>query len=108
MHTTLAHVSAAVTTGKTLLYRAAVGLQAAGFDPGQGTAPPGSAKIETVIRWVAWIVFALGVVGLLIVAGRMMLKHKRGEGEEAASGLTWVLGGCIVAASAGALVGALA
>lgn len=94
LHSAISHVS--------------VVLLAAPFDPGQGAAPPGSAKIETVIKWVAWIVFALGVAGLLMVAGRMMIKHKRGEGEEAASGLVWVLGGCIVAASAGAIVGALA
>ena len=94
LHTFAGHISAVLMDG--------------GFDPGQGEAPPGSDKIQTVIKWVAWIVFALGVAGLLIVAGRMMIKHKRGEGEEAASGLVWVVGGCIIAASAGAIVAALA
>lgn len=81
---------------------------AAPLDPGQGTAPPGSDKVTTVISWIAWGVFAVAVLGVLLVAGRMMLKHQRGEGAEAAGGLGWVLGGCILAASASGLVGALA
>ncbi|MHA7177924.1 hypothetical protein ACX80D_14865 [Arthrobacter sp. Sr24] len=76
-------------------------------NPGTGTAPPGSEGILTILQWVAWIVFALAVVGILITAGTMMVNNRRGEGGEHAGRLSWVLGGCILASVASALVGAL-
>lgn len=76
-------------------------------DPGTGTAPPGSQGLLTILKWVAWVVFALAVAGVLITAGTMMIQNRRGEGGEHAGRLAWVLGGCILAASAGGLVGAL-
>lgn len=74
-------------------------------DPGQGTAPPGSGGITTILSWAAWVVFALCVVGVLSVAGAMAVAHRRGSGGEHASSLGWVLGACIVAGSASAIVG---
>lgn len=76
-------------------------------DPGQGTAPPGSGGITTIISWIAWVVFAVCVVGVLIVAGAMALAHRRGEGGQHAANLGWVLGGAILAGSASAVIGAL-
>ncbi|MCZ2404387.1 hypothetical protein IV498_14675 [Paenarthrobacter sp. Z7-10] len=76
-------------------------------NPGTGEAPPGSAGILTILKWVAWIVFALAVVGILACAGTMMVSNRRGEGGEHAGRLAWVLGGCILASVSSALVGAL-
>jgi hypothetical protein len=78
------------------------------IDPGEGTAPPGSDKLTTLVGYVAWGVFALCVVGVLVAAGRMALAHHRGGGGgEQATSLGWVLVACVVAGSASALVGAL-
>ena len=46
-------------------------------NPGTGTAPPGSEGILTILQWVAWIVFALAVVGILVTAGTMMVNNRR-------------------------------
>ncbi|MDK7353951.1 hypothetical protein [Rothia aeria] len=74
-------------------------------NPGQGQAPPGSEGVTTVLGWIAWVVFALAVVGVLITAGAMMLNNRRGQGGEHAAALGWVFAGCIIAASASAIVG---
>lgn len=78
-------------------------------DPGSGTAPPGAfeGKVLTMLKWVAWTVFALCVGGILGVAGRMAIMHRRGEGGEHFAGLAWVGFACILAGSASAIVGAL-
>lgn len=76
-------------------------------NPGTGTAPPGSEGLLTILRWIAWIVFALAVVGILICAGTMMVSNRRGEGGEHAARLSWVLGGCVLASVASGVVGAL-
>ncbi len=75
-------------------------------NPGPGIAPPGAAQITKLLQYAAWIVFAACVGGVLISAGMMAIKHHRGGGSEAAGGLGWVLGACIIAGSASALVGA--
>lgn len=75
--------------------------------PIEGT-PPGANGLLTILGWVSWIVFALAVAGVLIVAGKMMFDHRQGQGGgQAATGLMWVLAGCIVAAVASGLVGAV-
>jgi hypothetical protein len=76
-------------------------------NPGQGERPPGADQLETLLKWVAWVVFGLCVTGVLIVAGRMAIMHRRGEGGEHASGLAWVAAACILAGSASAIVSAL-
>lgn len=83
------------------------GVLAAPPDPGQGSAPPGADKLEKVLQWLAWCVFALCVAGILIVAGRMAVQHRRGEGGEHVTGLAWVAVACVLAGSASAVVGAL-
>jgi hypothetical protein len=79
------------------------------YNPGQGKAPPGSVtqKLQKVMDWVAWIVTSICVVGVMIVAGRMALLHRRGEGGEHAAGLAWVAAACILVGSASAIVGSL-
>lgn len=70
--------------------------------------PPGANGLLTILGWVSWIVFAIAVAGVLIVAGKMMFDHRQGNGGgQAATGLIWVLAGCIVAAVASGLVGAV-
>ena len=39
--------------------------------PGTGVQPPGTQGIVTVMGYVAWVVCALCVTGVLLVAGRM-------------------------------------
>ena len=76
-------------------------------NPGTGTAPPGSEGLLTILKWIAWIVFALAVVGILISAGTMMVNNRHGQGGEHAARLSWVLGGCVLASVASGVVGAL-
>lgn len=78
-------------------------------NPGQGTAPPGGAKILTILKWLAWGVFAVCVAGVLLNGAKLAVAHQRGHGGgEQTSGLAWTLIGAIVAGSAAALVGAVA
>ncbi len=64
-------------------------------NPGTGIQPPGTQGIVTVMGYVAWVVCALCVTGVLLVAGRMALHHRQGIGGEHLSGLAWVLAACI-------------
>lgn len=75
------------------------------IDPGQGEAPPGSDAFTTVVKWVAWVVFGLAVIGVLITAGGLAVQNRRGQAGEHAASLGWVCAACVVAASAGAIVG---
>lgn len=77
------------------------------LDPGRGVAPPGAAGITTIVQWIAWLVLALCVVGILMVSGRMALAHRRGEAAEHASGLVMVLAAAVLVGSASGLVAAL-
>lgn len=74
-------------------------------NPGAGEAPPGSDGVTTIVKWIAWIVFALAVIGVLVTAGAMMINNRRGQGGEHAASLGWVFGGCILASAASGLVG---
>ncbi|MEU2717797.1 hypothetical protein [Streptomyces sp. NPDC007205] len=75
--------------------------------PGTGSMPPHTEGLTTILSWIAWIVCAACVAGLLIVAGRMAVMHQRGEGGQHMTGLAYVLGACVLVGSASALVGAL-
>jgi hypothetical protein len=78
------------------------------INPGQGTAPPGvDGPVTTIIGWAAWVVFALAVVGILVVAGSMIISHRNGRGGEHGAGLAYVLGGTILAAAASGIIGAV-
>ncbi|QOT19906.1 hypothetical protein HMI59_24440 (plasmid) [Paenarthrobacter sp. YJN-5] len=76
-------------------------------NPGLGEAPPGSDGLLTILKWIAWIVFGIAIAGVLICAATMMINNRRGEGGEHAGRLAWVMGGCILGASAAGVVGAL-
>jgi hypothetical protein len=88
-------------------YAAAVEVLAAIPNPGQGTPPPGSGGITTVLGWVAWVVFACCVGGLLMVAGKMALEHSRGGHMEMSGGVVKVIVAAIIAGSASGIIGAV-
>jgi hypothetical protein len=90
----------------TTLLASGFSLQAV-VDPGEGVAPPGSEGIVTIVQWVAWVVLAVCVMGVLLVGGRMALAHRRGEGAGYAAELGFVLGGAILVGSASGLIAAL-
>lgn len=69
--------------------------------------PPGTAGLSTLLNWALWLVTFAAVIGVFITAGSMMLAHRRGEGSEQAAKLGWVLGGCVAAAGATAIVNTL-
>ena len=81
-------------------------------DPGQGTPPPtAGAKIDTLVSWGAWLTFAACLTGVLLSAIALAFERgglTGGGGGQGHTRLLWSLGACIVAASASALVGALA
>lgn len=76
-------------------------------DPGRGEAPPGSAGLVTILRWVFYIASAMCVLGVLVAGGMMAISVRHGSGGEHVSRLGWALGGCIIIGSASALVSAL-
>lgn len=75
------------------------------IDPGPGEPPPGSDGVVTVVKWVAWVVFALAVIGVLVTAGAMVLNNRRGQGGEHAAALGWTCAGCVLASAASGIVG---
>ncbi|WP_406054502.1 conjugal transfer protein TrbC [Kribbella sp. NBC_00889] len=70
-------------------------------------APPGGAKLSTILGWAAWIATGLCLLGIFIVAGTMAVAHRRGGAGEHAAGLGWVLVACVLIGSASTLVGIL-
>ncbi|WP_018544800.1 hypothetical protein [Streptomyces sp. LaPpAH-108] len=64
-----------------------------------------TAKVDTVLGIAAWAGTAAGVAGVLITGAMMAISLKRGESSEHMSRLGMVLGGCVLVATAGPLVG---
>src|SRR5436309_406732 len=80
---------------------------AAGNAPAPGfTQPPGTGGLTTMLSWAGWTVAFLCTVGILLVAGTMAVKHRRGEGGESLGALGWVLGACVLGAASGSIAGA--
>jgi hypothetical protein len=63
--------------------------------------PPGTEGVTTILNWGFWLVSALGVGGILLVAAMMTVKHRRGEGGESMGSLGFVLGALILATASG-------
>ena len=82
-------------------------LQAADIPAPTAVQPPGTEGLTTILGWIAWGVTFLCVVGVFFVAGSMAFAHRRGEGSEAVGKLGWVMGACILGASATSLVNVL-
>jgi hypothetical protein len=79
------------------------------INPGQGVAPPGAAKLTTILQWTAWGVFAMCVGGVLISAAKLAHSHNQGHGgaSQHTTSLVWTLVACVIAGSSAAIVGAL-
>jgi hypothetical protein len=77
------------------------------LEHGEGVPPPGAEGIVTIVQWVAWVVLAVCVVGVLLVGARMAVAHRRGEGAGYATELGFVLGAAVLVSSASALIAAL-
>ncbi|MDX3690720.1 hypothetical protein PV726_10380 [Streptomyces europaeiscabiei] len=68
--------------------------------------PPAEATkgLDQVLGYIAWLVTAAGVAGLLIVGSRMAIALKTGDAEEHLREYLVVLGACVIGACAGPLV----
>ncbi|GGO95751.1 hypothetical protein [Wenjunlia tyrosinilytica] len=73
---------------------------------GDGAFDPG-ADANTLLDLLAWLATAAGVAGVLTVGTLMTLALRRGEGAENLKQFGFVLGACVLAATAGPLVTAL-
>jgi len=69
--------------------------------------PPGTEGLLTALGWVAWVVTLACIGGVFLVAGKMAVSHRRGEGTEAVGQLGWVLGAVVLIGAAGPVVNAL-
>ncbi|TFH52820.1 hypothetical protein E4J66_06310 [Actinomyces viscosus] len=71
-------------------------------------APPGVAtKTDTIIGWSKWVCFAICIFGLVAVAAKLAINNRRGEGEDHAKALGFVMAAAIVCGAAGSLIQAL-
>jgi hypothetical protein len=100
-------VSTTLTFTYDLLASGYSQLLAADIPAPTGIQPPGTEGLTTILGWIAWGVTFLCVVGVFFVAGSMAFAHRRGEGSEAVGKLGWVMGACILGASATSLVNVL-
>lgn len=74
-------------------------------DPQQ---PPGTSGLLTLLNWLAWIVAAACLGGVLIAGAVMAWSHSRGMGgNEGTSRLGWSLAACVIVGAASTMVGAL-
>lgn len=85
--------------GLLLVHLAASVLAAGKPPPVPNPAPvpvPGlQAPLDTIIAWIKWLMFFLGVIGLLICAGQMTIgrRNRHAFAADGAAGIPWVLGG---------------
>ncbi|WP_420079906.1 hypothetical protein ACN6AT_15685 [Streptomyces sp. JL4002] len=60
--------------------------------------------LDRVLGWMAWLVSAAGVFGVLIVGSRMAIALRTGNADEHLTQLATVLGACIIGVTAGPIV----
>ncbi|KIF01414.1 hypothetical protein PL81_35575 [Streptomyces sp. RSD-27] len=60
--------------------------------------------LDQLLGWMAWLVSAAGILGVLIVGSRMAIALRSGNGDEHLTQLATVLGACIIGATAGPIV----
>ena len=70
--------------------------------------PPGTGAIATVISWAKWIGYTLAGLGVIFIAVRMTIQHRRGEGGEHLGSLGWVVGAVILIGGGIGLISTLA
>ncbi|BBC35815.1 hypothetical protein SGFS_071090 [Streptomyces graminofaciens] len=71
---------------------------------GDGPSGKVTGPLNDVLGYLAWIVTAAGVAGLLMVGTRMAISVRSGEGEEHLSQFLTVMGACVIGATAGPIV----
>jgi hypothetical protein len=96
-------VTALLAAATATLTAARDGLEVLAIDVTPGE-PPGFGGVSTILGWVAWFVTGACVLGVLIVAIKLAIAHRRGEGGEAAGQLGWVAFAGLLGAAAGPLV----
>ncbi|UZJ27017.1 hypothetical protein RHODO2019_18675 (plasmid) [Rhodococcus antarcticus] len=69
--------------------------------------PPGTDGLVRLINYVAWGAFAICLVGFIIAAATMGIKHSRGEDLPGMKGIALSLLGTVLIGSAGAIVGSV-
>jgi hypothetical protein len=94
----------------TVLLHHALAAGAAAPVPNPAPIPvPGlQGPLTTIIGWGKWIMFFLGVIGLLICAGQMAIgrRNRHSFAADGAAGIPWVLGAVSLAVIAPAVIGA--
>lgn len=71
-------------------------------------APPGvESRTDTVIGWAKWGCYAVCIFGLVFVATKLAVNNRRGEGEDHAKALGYVMAAAVVCGAAGSLIAAL-
>lgn len=73
-------------------------------NPGRGQAPPGADNLLTILRWAAYLGYAVCVLGVIVAAATMAIQHRHGTAGENGARLGWVLAGSLLIGSASALV----
>lgn len=96
-----ASVSTSLALGVTI---AAVTPAWADPDPKPGMPAELDSKLNTLLGLLMALVIFACVAGVFIVAGKMALAFRRGEGGEAAGQLGMVLAACVLVGSASSLV----
>ncbi|MDA8438494.1 MAG: hypothetical protein M0Z51_06490 [Propionibacterium sp.] len=72
-----------------------------------GTSAPGSIELMTVLGYVKWIALVIAVVSLVLLAARVMVKMRAGEGFAAIGRTGLVLGAVVLIAGASSMVSVL-
>jgi hypothetical protein len=97
LHFAAADVLTAARLGLPLVRAFAAGMLGAAPVPNPAPSPvPGlQAPLDTIIAWIKWLMFFLGVIGLLICAGQMTIgrRNRHSFAADGAAGIPWVLGG---------------
>jgi hypothetical protein len=65
------------------------------------------ADLLKFLDYVAWGVTAICAMAVLLVAGRLAMVYRTGNGEGELLGLAWIAAACVLVGSAGAIVGGL-
>ncbi len=77
-------------------------------DPGGPLQPPGAGGAMTLFQWVLWGACLLGLVGIVIVGGKMAVDHNRSMGAgEAATNLWKPLAAFVLISNVTGIAGAL-
>ncbi|MEU9002051.1 hypothetical protein ACFWBI_13500 [Streptomyces sp. NPDC059982] len=66
--------------------------------------PAVTGELDKILGYMAWLVSAAAMLGVLIVGSRMAIALRSGTGDEHLTQLATVLGACVIGATAGPIV----